>query len=199
MFAFAKSKKAPTVADLSARFDEINAEIARTTSDIDEVKRRVGAAMLTGGDLDAEKERLTALERDRDVLNAARAEAGRLLTEHRRIEDAAEGKRLRAKQRADCAQLDELFRQAADLIGEIVDGEQRLSKINDGVRRPLSRATSDYREANRLEMHAGHEAEQRRADLNHFTHDRKALVGRDYGSSALAEVLALVASTKDEG
>ncbi len=68
MLQVLKSKRAPAVADLSARLDEINAEIASVIDDIDEAKRRVGSAMLTGDDLEAAKERLVSLERDRDVL-----------------------------------------------------------------------------------------------------------------------------------
>ncbi len=55
MLQVLKSKRAPAVADLSARLDEINAEIASVIDDIDEAKRRVGSAMLTGDDLEAAK------------------------------------------------------------------------------------------------------------------------------------------------
>ena len=40
MLQVLKSKRAPAVADLSARLDEINAEIASVIDDIDEAKRR---------------------------------------------------------------------------------------------------------------------------------------------------------------
>ena len=198
MLQVLKSKRAPAVADLSARLDEINAEIASVIDDIDEAKRRVGSAMLTGDDLEAAKERLVSLERDRDVLNAARAEADRLLTEHRKIEDEAEGRRLRAKQRRDCDDLDKLLRHEADLIGEIEASERRLAGQNTGVSRPMSQATSAWRDANRLPVHAGHDQERRRADLDRFIQARRAVIGFDYASSALSEVLLIAATSKDE-
>ncbi len=128
------------------------------------------------------------MERDRDVLNAARAEADRLLTEHRKIEDEAEGRRLRAKQRRDCDDLDKLLRHEADLIGEIEASERRLAGQNTGVSRPMSQATRPG--ATPIAFRCTRvDQERRRADLDRFIQERRAVIGFDYASSALSEVL----------